>query len=483
MKRLRDFVNRSPRWLAERNLPEWLAQHNITQAIKGRTIWLAVTGLSRSGKTVLISSLIHNLLSASHNTHRLPFFSAAKEGRLKAAKVAPLMANLLPQFPYEANIRKMSAVPPEWPERTADISEIEIDLVFVPRGLVSRLNETATLKIKLIDYPGEWLLDLPLLEQTYVQWSSQTMTRLREGARSTIASEFLTFAGQHSCQQPASDQTAKTAHDLYRAFLRKARDEHGLSFLQPGHFLCDGGNGDVPYLWFSPLDVPHSSNGLSEGTLGALMQQRFNVYKRERVQKFYEEYFRKFSRQIVLVDILRAYMAGPESFDDTRQALHAIMQSFQFGRRGILRKLLLGATIDKVLLAATKSDHIPQVHREHLAQLLYNLAAESASDVKGENAEIETVPLASVLSTIDDTEELGGRRVQVVVGKEIGAESQRGFFPGPIPIKPPKRGEWNAPFLAIPNFEPPPIDRAPIDGIPHINLDVALEYLIGDFIQ
>src|SRR5262249_10844381 len=33
----------------------------------GATVWLAVTGLSRSGKTVFITSLIHNLLSSAHN--------------------------------------------------------------------------------------------------------------------------------------------------------------------------------------------------------------------------------------------------------------------------------------------------------------------------------------------------------------------------------------------------------------------------------
>jgi predicted YcjX-like family ATPase len=29
-------------------------------------------------------------------------------------------------------------------------------------------------------------------------------------------------------------------------------------------------------------------------------------------------------------------------------------------------------------------------------------------------------------------------------------------------------------------FEPPAIDVTPIDGIPHINLDLALEFVIGD---
>jgi predicted YcjX-like family ATPase len=484
MKRLRDIIDRAPDWLRERNILGWLAEHNITQLAKGSTVWVAVTGLSRSGKTVFISSLIHNLLSATHNRNRLPLFAAVTEGRIKAARMAALEANVLPQFPYEANIRKMTAVPPVWPERTSDISEIEIDILFSPKGIVSRLNETATLKIKIVDYPGEWLLDLPMLEQRYVRWSADTIERLREGARAGIAREFLTFIAEHSVDEPASDEVARKAHELYRTFLRTARDEHGLSYLQPGRFLCPGGIGnDVPFLWFAPLDMAGRVDGPAEGTLGVLMQQRFEVYKKRVVEDFYQTYFRRFSRQIVLVDVLRAYMAGPDAFDDTRLAVKAIMQSFQYGRRGILRRLLLGTPIDKVLLAATKADHVPQVQRDYLAQLLHNLAAEYVSNVKGEDASIQVVPLASVVSTTDDTEEIAGRRVEIVVGRPVGAEVQRGFFAGFIPIKPPRPGQWNAPFLDVPNFEPPPIDRAPVDGIPHINLDVALDYLIGDFVK
>jgi predicted YcjX-like family ATPase len=49
-----------------------------------------------------------------------------------------------------------------------------------------------------------------------------------------------------------------------------------------------------------------------------------------------------------------------------------------------------------------------------------------------------------------------------------------------VPARPPRPVAWGKPFLNIPVFEPPVIDVSPIDGIPHINLDLALEYLIGD---
>ena len=96
-------------------------------------------------------------------------------------------------------------------------------------------------------------------------------------------------------------------------------------------------------------------------TLGALMQERYDVYKREVVARFYEDHFRWFSRQIVLVDVLRALLAGREAFEDQRLALEAILQSFRYGSGSLFSKLIRGPHIDKVLFAATKADHVPDI--------------------------------------------------------------------------------------------------------------------------
>ena len=128
----------------------------------------------------------------------------------------------------------------------------------------------ATITIRIVDYPGEWLLDLPLMGQSYAEWSRATLRLYRRGVRAEAASDFLAFIAQHRHDEAASDETAKQAHDLYRAFLFKARDTHGLSHLQPGRFLCPGNLADAPFLWFAPLDVPDNAV-FTPNTLGALM--------------------------------------------------------------------------------------------------------------------------------------------------------------------------------------------------------------------
>lgn len=467
-------------------LPDWLADAaNLTELAKGSTVWLAVTGLSRAGKTVFITSLIHNLLSALHNPNRMPLLKVVGEGRLLAATLEGAKAHRLPRFPYRANIEQMANMPAGWPERTADISEIGIDIRFVPTGLIGKLlgrisGDAATLKLKIVDYPGEWLLDLPLLSQNYAEWS-RTMLRLwRRGLRAEIGGDFLAFLADHPASENSSEAVAKQAHDLYRAMLLTARDKHGLSYLQPGRFVCPGSLGDVPYLWFAPLDVPEAIDRPGPGSLGALMEERFEVYKKEVVAKFYESYFRNYARQIVLVDVLGALLAGREAFEDTRLATEAILQSFRYGQRSILTNLLGSARVEKVLFAATKADHIADLQRDHMSALLRNMAALPALEARGSNADIDVTTLASVASTVEATQEIDGRRVPVVVGRPVGGTKQAKFFGGPVPIRPPRPDAWGTPFLDIPVFEPPLIDPAPVDGIPHINLDLALEYLIGD---
>jgi len=449
----------------------------------GATAWLAVTGLSRSGKTVFVTSLIHNLLSCGHNPNRMPLLSVVGERRLVAATIEAARANRLPQFPYLDNIERMAIA--DWPARTEGISQIGIEVRFAPANALGKLlseitGTPAALTIRIVDYPGEWLLDLPLIALGYDQWSRATLRLLRKGLRAEIAREFLGLLAQHRPEEAASEEVAKQLHDRYCAYLLEARDRHGLSFLQPGRFLCRGTLGEVSYLWFAPLDVAEGDDMFAPGTLGALMAERFDVYKREMVKRFYQDHFRNYSRQIVLVDVLRALLGGRDAFDDTRLALDAILESFRYGHGGILSRLLLGPHIDKVLFAATKADHVPDIQRDHLAALLRNMAAFPALEVKGSNAQLEVTALASVISTAEESQEIEGQRVQVVVGRPVGSTKQSKFFVGNVPIRPPRADAWGSPFLNVPAFEPPAIDPSPVDGIAHINLDLALEFLLGD---
>ena len=117
------------------SLSEWLPRvPDLAELVSGSTVNLAVTGLSRAGKTVFITSLVHNVLSALHQPHRMPLLKVVGDGRLVAARLATAKTGRLPRFPYERNIEHMAASPADWPAPTTDISDIEIDIRFIPAG-------------------------------------------------------------------------------------------------------------------------------------------------------------------------------------------------------------------------------------------------------------------------------------------------------------------------------------------------------------
>ena len=198
---------------------------NLGELAGGATVWLAVTGLSRSGKTVFITSLVHNLLSSAHNPNRMPLLGVVGERRLIAATVEGAGANRLPRFPYLSNIEKMAI--PDWPARTADISEIGVEVRFAPAGTLGKLlseitGSPASLTIRIVDYPGEWLLDLPLLAQGYAEWSRATLRALRKGARAEIARDFLGFVAQHRPDETASEEVARYTEAVDRRRLAQS---------------------------------------------------------------------------------------------------------------------------------------------------------------------------------------------------------------------------------------------------------------------
>jgi predicted YcjX-like family ATPase len=457
----------------------------LTGLVHDRTVRLAVTGLSRSGKTALITSLAHNLLSAVGRPARLPFLRAAAERRILAARLAERESGAAAQFPLAQTIAALAEDPPLWPASTTDLRRLRLALRFAPGGLLGRggaigraAGGVAELGLEIVDYPGEWLLDLPLLRQDYGDWSRSTLALTRRGARAPLARDWLDFLARHPADHRADPETAFRAHELYRAFLAAGRAREELSMLQPGRFLNPGALADPSLLWFCPLPFPIGGRA-RQGSLAALMETRFENYKRVIVQPFFAQLARDVDRQIVLVDVLRALNAGEEAFADQRLALDTILAAFRFGRRSLLARLF-GARIDRVLFAATKADHVPAVQRDHLEALMGALVEAPTLRANAAHARVAAAALASIRCTEDGTDVIDGRKVDVVIGLPESGDRRVRFFPGIVPIAPPPPGFWGERFTEFPVFQPPRITRAAEDGVPHINLDKALNFLLED---
>ena len=454
----------------------------LTALVRNSKLRLAVTGLSRSGKTAFITSLVQNLLSAVGRPGRLPFLRAAAERRIKGARLLAPEGGDVPPFPLEETVAALAADPPHWPASTTDLRRVRLLLPFSSAGLLRRarlLGGTAELTVEILDYPGEWLLDLPMLQQSYGDWSRATLALARRrGVRAPLARDWLDYLARHPADQVGDPQTALQAHKLYREFLTACREREQLSLLQPGRFLNSGQIADLSVLQFCPTPLAIGAR-VPPGSLAALMEARFEAYKRTIVQPFFTHLARNVDRQIVLVDVLRALNAGEEAFADHRLALETILAAFRFGRRSLLRRLF-GARIDRVLFAATKADHVPALQRDHLEALMANLVEAPTLRAKAARARVAATALASIRCTEDGTDVIDARKVDIVVGLPEGGERRIRFFPGIVPVTPPPTGFWGERFTEFPVFQPPRITGADGDGIPHINLDKALDFLLED---
>lgn len=179
------------------------------------TVRLGITGLSRAGKTVFITALIHGLVRGG----RFPVFEAMAGGRIASARLAPQPHDAVPQFDYENHVRAL-VEERRWPNSTRQISELRVVIDYQSGNGAMR-----TLTLDIVDYPGEWLLDLPLLEKPYEQWSAESLAQSRHGPRRALAASWHRQLATIDPQAPADEGAAIEAARLFTAYLQACRDE------------------------------------------------------------------------------------------------------------------------------------------------------------------------------------------------------------------------------------------------------------------
>ncbi|QJE71790.1 YcjX family protein [Aerophototrophica crusticola] len=446
----------------------------LAARLAGGTLRVGVTGLRRSGKTVFLTALLHNLLNAG----RLPFLEVMAQGRFLASRLQPQPDAAVPRFDYERHLADLMGDPPRWPEATRAISEIRLALRFRTQGLIKyRLAGDSTLTLDLVDYPGEWLLDLPMLGQDFATWSAQTLDLATREPRAALARDWKAALSGVDPDAKADETLARHLAKLYTDYLQACRSGPiGLSLLQPGRFLEPGEMEGAPVLTFCPLPPPKSD---WTGSLHGLMADRFEAYKDKVVRRFYREHFARLDRQVVLVDVLSALNAGAPGLDDLSRSLTATLESFRHGQAGWL-SWLGGARIDRVLFAATKADHVAADQHGNLVSLLESFLADPLAGIRFTGAEVRSLALASVKATDTVLADWKGRQLACVQGTPLGRDAPAVIFPGEVPGSHLDLGPSGEGRFRFTDFRPPPGLGRDGRGLPNIRLDQVLQFLIGD---
>ena len=453
----------------------------ISGALFEPVIRLGVTGLSRAGKTVFITSLVANLMDRG----RMPGLLAARDGRVDAAFLQPQPNDTLPRFEYETHLGALTGPEPHWPESTRSVSELRLSLRVRPSGLLSGLSGPRTVHLDIVDYPGEWLLDLGLLEKSYASWSEETLRRLETRP---IGTDYMTLLGATDVTAPLDEPVAQNLARTFTQYLHAARVK-GFSDCTPGRFLLPGDLEGSPVLTFAPLP---SQGASPRKSLVKEMERRFEAYKARVVRPFFRDHFARIDRQIVLVDVLGAIHRGPAAVEDLRRAMGDILEAFRPGQNTFLSRLLRGRRVDRILFAATKADHLHHNQHGRLSDIMSALLTDARRRADFAGAQTQALTLAALRATTEEVRTHKGETLDCVRGVLLDKAGGRGktaaFYPGELPedpirlLQPATSGApaWLDGEYQSMRFAPSVLSLKPGEGPPHIRLDRAAQFLIGD---
>ncbi|SDK30429.1 hypothetical protein SAMN04488540_12515 [Ferrimonas sediminum] len=445
----------------------------IAQRGLDRHVRLGVTGISGAGKTAFITSLVNQLLHGE--SQLLPAWQVMEQQRFLGARIARQPDLTLQPFDYTGALDCLQQTPPSWPPSTRTISEIRLALRYLPeKGLAGQIGRPVTLYLDIIDYPGEWLLDLPLLQQSFDQWSDAIWQQLQRPAWKTQTQSWCARVAALS-----SDETdgviAEVARD-YASLLQTLKRECGASLLQPGRALLPGELAGAPVLEWFPLPPAMRSSLAEDSPLIQRLTERYSAYCDQVVKPFFRHYFARLDRQVVLVDCLTALNQGRDQVEQLSHTLQALSHSFHYGPGSTLGRLFR-PKIDRVLFAATKADHVTVDQHHNLLQLMHNLMKGSRRQPRYFGTRMETLVLSAINATRQGQVERSGSTVAVISGQSLDGESCV-RFPGEVPTQLPERQFWQQQGFRFRPFSPPVCEAG--SALPHMRLDYALQFLLGD---
>jgi predicted YcjX-like family ATPase len=424
-------------------------------------IKIAISGLSRSGKTVFITSLIDQLL------YQDKILSVTASYPPFKTTIKPPLANAK-RFDYYTLIHQLKHEH-RWTKGTDEIThtilEIEIKSRFAFLG-------NSTFQIELIDYPGEWLLDLALLDMNFNVWSQKSIQWLRSvddgKARAFLATLDSLTAATHT------QEVEHKLHNEYKELLIHLKKNH-YSQLTPGRFIMPSDLANDPLLVFAPLP----SNAAKE--LFKSYEKRYNRYVKEIVKDIQLEHFKGFERQVVLVDVLEALQNGYACYSDMKSGLRSMLSLYEHKNKNFLAQWF-SPSIKKVLFCATKADQVAASQHANFSALLVDMIDDIQKELDISHIETNTQIVAALKSTVTIEKKHEGQTLSFIRGILEDDGEMHDLYPGEMPSRFPSKAEFDTSRYGYKNFLPPKKAYRDDESLEHINMERVIRKLIGDLL-
>ena len=436
-----------------------------------RRICLGVTGFSGSGKTTMITSLIHQL--RYYPDAVLAALPPALQDRLLGVRLSHLKG--LPFFPYEQGATALSSG--RWPKATRQESGCQLEIKYrTRRGIIpGRKPGIGRLFLEIRDYPGEWLLDLPLLAMSYSDWCLQFRKSLDQNT-------LHAFPERLKALDPTEVITDVELEALWQQQLDylKVCQQKGMTLIQPGrllHIQPDSPENQCPFIPLPGLPELTEEQRLNapENALFKRCEKNYQHYLEQWVEPFYKNTFQKVDRQLVLIDVLKGLNQGQASLDNLRLGLTQVLQSFEYGQNSLIRRLI-NPRVDRAVFAASKIDQVLPDQHEQVRSLTAALVKEAQRRATFNEIDVRCEAVAAVRST-----------THVEYAGQTALKGNTADGPGilrhpPIPEQLPDHEYWQSaePWQLRRLLPPSGLKLHNGDRLPHIRLDSVLNDLLGD---
>ena len=226
-----------------------------------------------------------------------------------------------------------------------------------------------------------------------------------------------------------------------------------------------------------------------------MMERRYEAYKTHVVRPFFRDHFARLDRQIVLIDVLAALNGGKPAVADLERAMTEILDCFRTGANNLWSSLF-APRIDRIVLAATKADHLHHTSHDRLEAILAALTEDAMGRAHYAGAEVKALALAAIRATREGIAKRNGEQLPCIVGYPLPGETIGGrnfdgseafaIFPGDLPVSPetalkhPHAQPDDVRFVRFRPPDPVPLPSGGFAPFPNIRLDRALQALIGD---
>lgn len=446
----------------------------LTGRVLDRHLRLGVTGLSGSGKTAFITSLVHQL-TVGDQSDNLPFFDVVRQGRYLGAQLASQPLSV-PRFPQEQNLRYLQQEPAAWPPSTTGFSQLNLQLRYKAQaGLRARLQPVSELALEIVDYPGEWLLDLPMLDMEYSAWCDFCWQLYNQPHRQAVAADFKALL-QRVDLTDTSELQLQELTEHFKALLQVFHQTPGAYLNQPGRLLVPGELAGAPMLQLLPL-LPEQAE--QNSALALRLKKHYDSYRQHVITPFYKQYFAALDRQTILVDCLSALNAGHAAVMELQQALQLILRSFQYGPTSLLSRLFK-PRISKVLFAASKADHVTPEQHKALTLLLQQLLQQPLKQSQYQAAQTEAMAIAAIRASRSGFVQVDGLAQPCISATTLDGKKVT-YFPGEVPTTIPAPAVFQSHQFSFWPLKPA---SWPSNGnLAHVRMDHVLQFLLGDKLQ